>query len=174
MFPPRSNDAARASPDGAAGARARAVRRRGLEQGEVRAEAIASGISLGTELALYRGASPFASKRFDVDLRLFVDDSSAAFPARLGYEWVGVVSESSVGELRAGERIHVTLPHRETQTFAADGPTHCSGLPVRRHTADDLAGTFSGAFTLQSNEREEHVTPAGGTQPFTWAVLRRD
>jgi threonine dehydrogenase-like Zn-dependent dehydrogenase len=23
---------------------------------------------------------------------------------------------------RAGERIHVTLPHRETQTFAADGP----------------------------------------------------
>jgi trans-aconitate methyltransferase len=59
-------------------------------------------------------------------------------------------------------------------SFAADGPTHCSGLPVRRHTADDLAGTFASAFTLESNEREEHVTPAGGTQPFTWAVLRRD
>jgi len=59
-------------------------------------------------------------------------------------------------------------------SFAADGPTHCSGLPVRRHTADDLAGAFAGGFTLQSNEREEHVTPAGGVQPFTWAVLRRD
>ena len=109
----------------------------GLEQSEVRAEAIASGISLGTELALYRGASPFASKRFDVDLRLFVDDPSAAFPARLGYEWVGVVSESSVGELRAGERIHVTLPHRETQTFAADGPPWISlpdGLSTERAT----------------------------------------
>lgn len=59
-------------------------------------------------------------------------------------------------------------------SFAADGPTHCSGLPVRRHTADDLAGAFAGAFTLQSNEREEHITPAGGRQPLTWAVLRRD
>jgi len=93
-----------------------------LEQGDIRAEAIASGISLGTELALYRGASPFASKRFDVDLRLFVEDSSATFPARLGYEWVGVVRESTADDLRVGSRIHVTLPHRETQTFAVEGP----------------------------------------------------
>jgi len=95
-----------------------------LGVGEVRAEATAGGISLGTELALYRGESPFRSKRFDVDLRLFVDDASAAFPARLGYEWVGIVREvgAEVAALRVGERIHVTLPHRETQTFAADGP----------------------------------------------------
>jgi hypothetical protein len=58
-------------------------------------------------------------------------------------------------------------------TFAADGPTHCSGLPVRRHTAGDLARRFSGAFVLESAEQEEHVTPAGVVQPFTWAVLRR-
>jgi threonine dehydrogenase-like Zn-dependent dehydrogenase len=92
--------------------------------GEVRAEARASGVSLGTELALYRGDTPFSSKRFDLDLRLFVDDSSAAFPARLGYEWVGVVGDVGPGVTspRAGERIHVTLPHRETQTFAVDGP----------------------------------------------------
>jgi threonine dehydrogenase-like Zn-dependent dehydrogenase len=91
---------------------------------EVRAEAIASGISLGTELALYRGESPFRSKRFDLELRLFVDDASAAFPSRLGYEWVGVVREVGAGVAapRVGERIHVTLPHRETQTFDADGP----------------------------------------------------
>jgi 2-desacetyl-2-hydroxyethyl bacteriochlorophyllide A dehydrogenase len=91
--------------------------------GEVRAEATMSGVSLGTELALYRGASPFRSKRFDLDLRLFVDDAAAAFPARLGYEWVGVVREVGAGVAapRVGERIHVTLPHRETQTFAADG-----------------------------------------------------
>jgi 2-desacetyl-2-hydroxyethyl bacteriochlorophyllide A dehydrogenase len=95
-----------------------------LGEGEVRAEAIASGISLGTELALYRGESPFRSKRFDLGLRLFVDDASAAFPSRLGYEWVGVVREvgAAVAAPRVGERIHVTLPHRETQTFAADGP----------------------------------------------------
>ena len=58
-------------------------------------------------------------------------------------------------------------------TFAADGPEHCSGLPVRRNDAHDLASTFAATFTLTSSEREEHVTPAGVVQPFTWAVLRR-
>jgi trans-aconitate methyltransferase len=58
-------------------------------------------------------------------------------------------------------------------TFAADGPTHCSGLPVQRHDAADLARTFSPEFVLESAEHEEHVTPAGVVQPFTWAVLRR-
>jgi 2-desacetyl-2-hydroxyethyl bacteriochlorophyllide A dehydrogenase len=94
-----------------------------LRDGEVRAEAIVSGVSLGTELALYRGESPFRSKRFDLDLRLFLDDPSSAFPARLGYEWVGRVGEVGAGVTspRVGERVHVALPHRETQTFAADG-----------------------------------------------------
>jgi trans-aconitate methyltransferase len=58
-------------------------------------------------------------------------------------------------------------------TFAADGPTHCSGLPVRRHTAGELASTFAKAFTVEASESEEHVTPAGVVQPFTWSVLRR-
>ncbi len=58
-------------------------------------------------------------------------------------------------------------------TFAADGPTHCSGLPVRRHAPDELAGTFAPAFVLEAAEREEHVTPAGVVQPFSWVVLRR-
>jgi threonine dehydrogenase-like Zn-dependent dehydrogenase len=95
-----------------------------LGDGEVRAEAIVSGVSLGTELALYRGDSPFRSKRFDPGLRLFVDDRASAFPARLGYEWVGRVREvgKGVATPRVGARIHVTLPHRETQTFASDGP----------------------------------------------------
>jgi 2-desacetyl-2-hydroxyethyl bacteriochlorophyllide A dehydrogenase len=95
------------------------------EDGEVRAEATASGISLGTELALYRGETPFRRKRFDLDLRLFIDDPGSAFPTRLGYEWVGLVREvgADVAAPRVGERIHVTLPHRETQTFAAAGPT---------------------------------------------------
>ena len=93
-----------------------------LRDCEVRADAIASGVSLGTELALYRGESPFRSKRFDLDLRLFVDDPSSAFPTRLGYEWVGRVRAVAPGVTapRVGERIQVTLPHRETQTFVAD------------------------------------------------------
>jgi 2-polyprenyl-3-methyl-5-hydroxy-6-metoxy-1,4-benzoquinol methylase len=58
-------------------------------------------------------------------------------------------------------------------TFAEDGPTRCSGLQVSRYSPEDLEGVFSGSFSLVEHEREEHVTPAGGVQPFTWAVFRR-
>lgn len=57
--------------------------------------------------------------------------------------------------------------------FDVDGPTHCSGLPVARHGASELAEMFADRFTLESSEREVHRTPAGATQPFTWVVLRR-
>ncbi len=58
-------------------------------------------------------------------------------------------------------------------TFAADGPTQCSGLPTARYDADGLAAVFEPGFRLEHAEREEHVTPSGVVQPFTWAVLRR-
>lgn len=88
-----------------------------LQAGQVRVEAIASGISHGTEITLYRGASPFAGKRFDSDLRLFEQDGETEpYPMRLGYEWVGRVQ--SVGAeargIAVGDVVHSTLPHRET------------------------------------------------------------
>jgi 2-polyprenyl-3-methyl-5-hydroxy-6-metoxy-1,4-benzoquinol methylase len=58
-------------------------------------------------------------------------------------------------------------------TFASDGPTHCSGLPVSRYDATELAAEFEIFFELVHSEREEHRTPVGVVQPFTWAVLRR-
>ena len=58
-------------------------------------------------------------------------------------------------------------------TFAEDGPTTCSGLPTARYSADELIALFGGAFAEEHREREEHVTPAGVVQPFTWVVLRR-
>jgi threonine dehydrogenase-like Zn-dependent dehydrogenase len=101
---------------------------------QIRAEAIASGISHGTELALYRGVSAFAGRSFDPDLRLFVDDAPEdPYPMRLGYEWVGRVSQTgaNVRGAAVGDIVQVALPHRETQTFAvADVPTvHWSVLP---------------------------------------------
>jgi threonine dehydrogenase-like Zn-dependent dehydrogenase len=90
-----------------------------LRADQVRATAIVSGISHGTEIALYRGVSPFDGTRFDPDLRLFAKDADgASYPMRPGYEWVGRVR--SVGpEVRGvapGDVMHATLPHRETQT----------------------------------------------------------
>jgi SAM-dependent methyltransferase len=57
--------------------------------------------------------------------------------------------------------------------FAEDGPTQCSGLATCRYDALTLAELFAPDFTLESTEREEHVTPTGSIQPFTWVVLRR-
>ena len=58
-------------------------------------------------------------------------------------------------------------------TFAVDGPTSCAGLPTTRYDAAGLAAELGDPFTLEHAEREEHVTPAGHVQPFTWPVLRR-
>jgi 2-polyprenyl-3-methyl-5-hydroxy-6-metoxy-1,4-benzoquinol methylase len=58
-------------------------------------------------------------------------------------------------------------------TFATDGPTHCSGLPTCRYDVPMLAALCGSHFALEHHEREEHLTPSGAIQPFTWVVLRR-
>jgi trans-aconitate methyltransferase len=56
-------------------------------------------------------------------------------------------------------------------TFDAHGPTHCSGLPVVRFGAADLAAEFAPYLQIVATRREEHLTPAGLVQPFTWVAL---
>jgi SAM-dependent methyltransferase len=63
--------------------------------------------------------------------------------------------------------------HAIIATFAPDGPEKCSGLPVRRYAASELAAAFAPQFRLVRELREEHVTPWGAPQPFTWVVLAR-
>lgn len=57
--------------------------------------------------------------------------------------------------------------------FAADGPRHCSGLPVARYTPAALAEALGTDFDVVANRREEHVTPTGVVQPFIWLAARR-
>lgn len=57
-------------------------------------------------------------------------------------------------------------------TFALDGPSTCSGLPVRRYAADELSHSLGGTFEKLESVREEHVTPRGTVQPFTWIAGR--
>ena len=57
-------------------------------------------------------------------------------------------------------------------TFAADGPPVCSGLPVVRYSAAELAEMLGPAFECLETRREEHTTPAGVVQPFTWVAGR--
>jgi trans-aconitate methyltransferase len=57
--------------------------------------------------------------------------------------------------------------------FAPEGPQHCSGLPVARYSPAELARQIGAGWLLVSQEREEHITPSGATQPFSWIAMRR-
>ncbi len=57
--------------------------------------------------------------------------------------------------------------------FAPDGPERCSGLPVARRSAKDIAGIFAPAFLLLQERGERHRTPTGTEQSFVYASLLR-
>jgi SAM-dependent methyltransferase len=57
-------------------------------------------------------------------------------------------------------------------TFAEDGPTRCSGLPVVRYSAETLHNELGEAFQLLESVREHHVTPSGATQSFVYSAFR--
>jgi SAM-dependent methyltransferase len=58
-------------------------------------------------------------------------------------------------------------------TFADDGPERCSGLPVQRYSGPGLIAEFGSDFVAHDVWRDEHRSPGGVIQPFTWAVMRR-
>jgi threonine dehydrogenase-like Zn-dependent dehydrogenase len=95
---------------------------RPLGPGEVRLRSLISGISHGTELALYRGTAPFASKAFDAELRVFVPDAGGNLPRQLGYDLVGEAVEtgSGVDGVRVGDLIHAGTPHQEEPIIRLD------------------------------------------------------
>ncbi len=62
--------------------------------------------------------------------------------------------------------------HVIVATFAEDGPTRCSGLPVERYSATELHDTFGSDFQLVGSEREIHHTPTGAEQSFTYCWCR--
>lgn len=58
-------------------------------------------------------------------------------------------------------------------TFAEDGPEYCSGLPVARYSPTELADRLGVAFEVVATRREQHSTPRGAVQSFTWLAGRR-
>jgi SAM-dependent methyltransferase len=82
---------------------------------------------------------------------------------------------------RADRRAYVSLCERTVRpggiaivsTFAPDGPEVCSGLPVRRYSAGELAEECGPRFDLIDAERHLHVTPRGVVQPFISTAFRR-
>jgi len=64
------------------------------------------------------------------------------------------------------------LGHVIIATFADDGPTTCSGLPVMRYSAEQLHAEFGKSFTLMKQAREAHRTPSGTVQKFVYCHFR--
>lgn len=66
--------------------------------------------------------------------------------------------------------LHALQPqgHLIIATFAEDGPSQCSGLPVVRYSAATLQAEFGAQFLLQQHHTELHHTPFGTTQKFVF------
>lgn len=71
--------------------------------------------------------------------------------------------------------LHAVKPggHVIVATFAEDGPTKCSGLPVMRYRPEELHSEFGNAFALVHSEKEAHRTPSGSVQQFVYCYCRR-
>jgi trans-aconitate methyltransferase len=59
-------------------------------------------------------------------------------------------------------------------TFAPDGPSKCSGLPVRRYSADGLSAELGPRFRLLETLDDDHQTPSGGVQRFCYSRFIRE
>ena len=57
-------------------------------------------------------------------------------------------------------------------TFAEDGPTECSTLPVCRYSAHQLATELGADFGLEQSAKVRHHTPRNQTQAFTYCLFR--
>ncbi len=68
--------------------------------------------------------------------------------------------------LRAGGHLIIA-------TFALDGPTMCSNLPVQRYSPQTLSEELGEAFELVETRTELHITPAQKEQRFVYCRFLR-
>jgi 2-desacetyl-2-hydroxyethyl bacteriochlorophyllide A dehydrogenase len=101
---------------------------RELGAGQVRARALFSGISQGTELLLFKGEGPTP---FDPSLDA---PGAPTFPRRYGYAWVGEVLESRSERYAPGARLFALLPHGDEHVLGAETAARAlpSGVPGPR------------------------------------------
>lgn len=58
-------------------------------------------------------------------------------------------------------------------TFAENGPERCSGLPVRRYSASELAAELGDHFAISQSLQFTHNPPIGAPQNYLYAVFDR-
>lgn len=58
-------------------------------------------------------------------------------------------------------------------TFTLSGPERCSGLPVRRCSAELLQAELGPRYRLIEQRLQTHVTPSGNHQDFIWCLFKK-
>ncbi len=116
--------------------------------GEVRVRTVASAISHGTEMLVYRGEVPP-----DLPLDLPTLAGGFGFPIKYGYATVGRVLDigPNVPDLAPGDRVFVHHPHQDVFVVSADMPVR---LP---ENLDPLRGLFFA--NLETAVNVVHDTP---------------
>lgn len=91
---------------------------------------------------------------------------------RAVFHFLGAAEDRAryVAQLTRALRPHGTVI---LATFAEDGPTRCSGLPVVRYDDAALASALGPALVLRDVLRRTHVTPAGVAQSFLYTRWSR-
>ncbi len=58
-------------------------------------------------------------------------------------------------------------------TFALDGASHCSGLPVQRYSVDSLASFLGDEFKLIEGMNYTYQMPSGDTRPYIYTRFQK-
>lgn len=58
-------------------------------------------------------------------------------------------------------------------TFSTEGPTRCSGLPVKQYSEESMTELLKGAFEKVKCFTMDHLTPSGKAQNFLYCTFRR-
>ena len=58
-------------------------------------------------------------------------------------------------------------------TFAMDGATKCSGLPVQRYSAESLSEFFGDGFRLIESSDYTYRMPSGDLRPYVYTRFQK-
>ncbi|MCT4664377.1 MAG: class I SAM-dependent methyltransferase [Flavobacteriales bacterium] len=57
-------------------------------------------------------------------------------------------------------------------TFSEQGPTKCSGLPIKQYSIEKLQSLFEPEMKLIEHFGYDHITPSGGVQNYVFACFK--
>jgi 2-desacetyl-2-hydroxyethyl bacteriochlorophyllide A dehydrogenase len=139
------------------------------EAGQVRARALCSGVSQGTELLLYRGEGP---RVFDPSLD---PPDTPTYPRRYGYAWVGEITLSRADELPVGQRVFALRPHGDLHVLAVKEARRLpASVPAPRATlAANLETALTAVWDADVSLGDRVVVVGGGVVGLLCALLAK-